>query len=143
MKVPLRHALPALLACALCTLGAAPARTPPAPGTPRPVGPTGIVLPAADPMATEMQRELERGQREYAALFQRLALAHGEDEAFGIQEDMRQQRTGMQVALLRIQAAYARRAGRNVLAAQLERAVEALIAAEPKAPAGPDGHARM
>ena len=105
--------------------------------TSRPTGPTGVVLPAADPMAVELQREIERSQRDYAALFQRLSLARAESEAFEIQEDMRQQRTELQISLLRIQAAYARRAGRNAFAAQLERAIEALIA--PDSPrSGPD-----
>jgi hypothetical protein len=127
----------------LCSLGSSPSRTrgaagPPA-ATPRPVGPTGIALPAADPMTTELQRELERGQRDYAALFQRLALSHDEAEAFEIQDDMRQQRVGLQIALLRIHAAYARRAGRHAFADQLEQAIRALIGAEPAPPAGPEG----
>ena len=121
----------------------APARTSPAAATPRPVGPTGVVLPAADPMAAEMQREIERSQREYAALFQRLSLARAESEALGIEEDMRQERVGLQIGLLRIQAAYARRAGRNAFADQLERAVTALIAADPPKPSGPDGQRRL
>jgi hypothetical protein len=130
------------------TAVAAPARSP-APTTParaarsatrsaeaaRPVGPTGVVLPAADPMAVEMQREIERSQHEYAALFQRLSLAQAESEAFEIQEDMRQERTSLQIGLLRIQAAYARRAGRNAFADQLERAIAALVA--PDAPPAP------
>lgn len=97
-------------------------------GASRPVGPTAVVLPEADPMATEMQAELERGQREYAELFRRLATARSEGEAFEVQADMRQVRTGMQVALLRIQAAYARRAGRERLALQLERTIAELVA---------------
>jgi hypothetical protein len=103
----------------------------------RPVGPTGVLLPAADPMAAEMQRELERGQREYADLFRRLALSQSEDEAFGIEEDMRRQRVELQVSLLRIQAAYARRAGRNAFADQLELAIGALVTAPPAPPSGP------
>lgn len=101
-----------------------------APAGARPVGPTAIVLPAADPMATEMQAELERGQREYAGLFRRLATARSEAEAFAVQEEMREHRTGLQVALLRIQAAYARRAGRERLALQLERSIAELVAPE-------------
>jgi hypothetical protein len=107
----------------------------------RPVGPTGVLLPASDPMAAEMQRELEHGQRDYAELFRRLALAQNEDEAIGIEEDMRRQRVDLQVTLLRIQAAYARRAGRNAFAEQLDRAVGALTAAEPAPPSAPQpGH---
>ena len=109
----------------------------------RPVGPTGVVLPAADPMATELQRELERGQREYAALFQRLALAHGESEALEVEGDMRQQRVELQISLLRIQSAYARRAGRNGFADELERAISALIAAEPGPPSVPEGGRKL
>lgn len=112
-------------------------------GAARPVGPTGIVLPAADPMAAELQRELERGQRDYAALFQRLALAHNEREALEIEDDMRQQRVELQISLLRIQSAYARRAGRNGFAEQLERAIVALVAAEPAPPAGPEGGRKL
>ena len=135
----MRHPLLPIVLASLLTLGAAPVRTPvvpavPAAPMPRAVGPTGIVLPAADPMAAEMLRELERGQRDYAALFQRLALAHDETEALAIEQDMRQQRVGLQIALLRIQSAYARRAGRNAFADQLERAVAALVAAEPAPP---------
>ena len=40
---------------------------------------------------------------------------------------MRQSRTGLQIELLRIQAAYARRAGREELAYEFDRTVEALI----------------
>jgi hypothetical protein len=137
-----RPPLLAFLACALLTLGGAPARqrqVSAEPPRPRPVGPTGVVLPAFDPMAAEMQRELERSQREYAGLYQRLAEARDETEAFAIQEQMRQQRTALQISLLRIQAAYARRAGRNALAAQLDRAVAALIEADPPARSAPDG----
>ena len=121
----------------------APARTSPAAATPRPVGPTGVVLPAADPMAVEMQREIERSQREYAALFQRLSLARAESEALEIEEDMRQERVGLQIGLLRIQSAYARRAGRNSFADQLELAIAALVAGDPPRPAAPDGQRRL
>lgn len=106
------------------------------------MGPTGVVLPAAEPMATEMQREIERGQREYAALFQRPG--HGARRARGAGDgQMRQQRVELQIVLLRIQAAYARRAGRNAFADQLERAIPLLIAADPPRPAGPDGQRRL
>lgn len=93
----------------------------------RPVGPTGVVLPAADPMAADLQRAIERNQREYAALFSQLSQARDEREAFAIQDEMRQSRTGLQIELLRIQAAYARRAGREELAYEFDRTVEALI----------------
>lgn len=93
----------------------------------RPVGPTGIVLPAVDPMAADLQRAIERNQREYAALFSQLSQARDEREAFAIQDEMRQSRTGLQIELLRIQAAYARRAGREELAYEFDRTVEALI----------------
>jgi len=140
--MPVRPSLVAFLACALLTLGGAPARERLAqagPGRPRPVGPTGVVLPPADPMAVELQREIERSQRDYAALYQRLAQAKGESDAFAIQDEMRQRRTELQVTLLRIQAAYARRAGRNALAAQLDRAVSALIEADPPARSASEG----
>jgi propanediol dehydratase small subunit len=133
----------AATAAAAASHAAAPAANAPAPAAARAVGPTGIVLPAADPMAAEMQREIERSQREYAALFQRLSLARAESEALAIEEDMRQERVGLQIGLLRIQAAYARRAGRNAFADQLERAVTALIAADPPKPSGPDGQRRL
>ena len=95
--------------------------------TARPVGPTGVVLPAADPMAADLLRAIERNQREYAALFSQLSQARDEREAFAIQEEMRQSRTGLQIELLRIQAAYARRAGREELAYEFDRTVDALI----------------
>jgi propanediol dehydratase small subunit len=41
---------------------------------------------------------------------------------------MRQNRVGLEVALLRIQAAYARRAGRERFAVQLELAIAELVA---------------
>lgn len=126
---PLAHSsLFVLAVVALVLVARAFAAVPPAA---RPVGPTGIVLPAADPMATELQAELERGQHDYAALFRQLATARSETEAFEVQEAMRQQRTGVQVALLRIQAAYAHREGRERLAAQLERAIAELVAPGP------------
>ena len=106
--------------------GAAAQSTP----APRPVGPTGVVLPPTDPMASEMQREIDRQRAEYARLFTQLAQAHGETEAFAVQEELRQSQVALQVSLLRIQSAYARRAGRERLAWQLERAVEELITPE-------------
>ena len=133
-----------LTLAAVLALGAATARTPEPHALPaaRPVGPTGIVLPAADPMSVELMRELERGQREYGALFQRLALAHDEGEALAIEDDMRQQRVGLQIALLHIQSAYARREGRDAFADQLERAIAALVAANPAHPAAGDPRAK-
>lgn len=136
MKTGFRLVLAALAAVALVTVVRALAE-PAAPA--RPVGPTAVVLPPADPLAAELQAELERGQREYAELFRRLATARSEADAFAVQDEMRQARTGLQVALLRIQAAYARRAGRERLAAQLERAIAELVAPEHAArPAAPE-----
>ncbi len=138
MNTPIRLAVLAFVLLVLVTV----ARVLAEPGTAaHPVGPTAIVLPTADPMASEMQAVLERGQREYAGLYRRLATAANESEAFAVQEDMRQQRIGVQVELLRIQAAYAHRAGRERLAAQLERAVAELVAPEGAArtPAGQRG----
>lgn len=106
--------------------GAAAQSTP----APRPVGPTGVVLPPTDPMASEMQREIDWQRTEYARLFTQLAQARGETEAFAVQEELRQSQVALQVSLLRIQSAYARRAGRERLAWQLERAVEELITPE-------------
>jgi propanediol dehydratase small subunit len=146
MRLSARIATALLLAAtaaAAASRAPAPPANAPAPAAARAVGPTGIVLPAADPMAAEMQREIERSQREYAALFQRLSLARAESEALAIEEDMRQERVGLQIGLLRIQAAYARRAGRNAFADQLERAVTALIAADPPKPSGPDGQRQL
>lgn len=96
----------------------------------RPVGPTGVVLPPSDPMASEMQREIDRQRTDYARLFAQLAQAHSQTEAFATQEELRQSQVALQVALLRIQSAYARRAGRERLAWQLERAIEELITPE-------------
>lgn len=58
---------------------------------------------------------------------------------------MQQQRVALQVGLLRIQAAYARRAGRERLAAQLERSIAELVAPPVPAPApeGAPGSARL
>lgn len=114
-----------------------------APAAPRPVGPTGVVLPPSDPLALEMQRELERAQQVYAESFRRLAGARDDAEAFAVEEDMRQQRVEMQVTLLRIQSGYARRAGRNAYADALERAITALIAADPPHPAAPGARGGM
>lgn len=114
-----------------------------APAGPRAVGPTGVVLPAADPMATEMQAEIERSQRSYAALFARLARARSEAEAFEVQEEMREQRTALQVELLRIQAAHARRAGRERLALQLELTIAELVAPEGARRSAPAGRDRL
>ena len=100
------------------------------PPIPRPVGPTGVVLPPSDPMASEMQRVIDRHLTEYARLFTQLAQARKESEAFAVQEDLRQTQVALQVSLLRIQSAYARRAGRERLAWQLERAIEELITPE-------------
>lgn len=119
----------ALLLLALGVTCLAFAQAPPASpvAVARPVGPTGVVLPAADPMAADLQRAIERNQREYAALFSQLSQARDEREAFAIQDEMRQSRTGLQIELLRIQAAYARRAGREELAYEFDRTVDALI----------------
>lgn len=109
------------------TLRGAGAQSTPAP---RPVGPTGVVLPPSDPMASEMHREIDRQHKDYARLFAQLTQAHGETEAFAVQEELRQSQVALQVALLRIQSAYARRAGRERLAWQLERAIEELVTPE-------------
>ncbi|MBI5168588.1 MAG: hypothetical protein HZA61_03780 [Candidatus Eisenbacteria bacterium] len=130
MHLRLALAVSLTLVAALATPAGAPsAGAPPtsAAALARPVGPTGVVLPAADPMAADLQRAIERNQREYAALFGQLARARDEREAFAIQDEMRQSRTGLQIELLRIQAAYARRAGREELAYEFDRTVEALI----------------
>lgn len=100
----------------------------PSPSTPRAVGPTQVVLPAQDPMAAEMQREIELWQVTYGALFRRLATARSEKEAFECQEDMAQQRVALQVTLLQIQSAYARRAHRERFAAQLDELIAELVA---------------
>lgn len=109
------------------TLRGAAAQTAPAL---RAVGPTGVMLPPSDPMASEMQREIDLQRTDYARLFAQLAQAHSETEAFATQEALRQSQVALQVALLRIQSAYARRAGRERLAWQLERAIEELITPE-------------
>jgi hypothetical protein len=108
-----------------------------------PVGPTAVVLPASDPMAAEMQAALERSQRDYGALYRRLATARGEAEAFVVQDEMRQQRVALQVELLRIQSAYAHRAGRERLAAQFERAIAELVAPEGARRAPPRANGEM
>ena len=97
---------------------------------PRPDAPTGVVLPPTDPMASEMQREIDRQRAEYARLFTQLAQARGESEAFAVQEELRQSQVALQVSLLRIQPPYARRRGRDRLAWQLERGAEELITPE-------------
>lgn len=109
------------------TLRGAAAQSTPAP---RPVGPTGVMLPPTDPMVSEMQREIDHQRTDYARLFTQLTQAHGETEAFAVQEELRQSQVALQVALLRIQSAHARRAGRERLAWQLERAIEELISPE-------------
>lgn len=116
----------ALLLCVSSGRAAAPA-----PAIPRPVGPTQVVLPAQDPMAAEMQREIELWQQSYAAIFHRLVTARSEKEAFEVQEDMQQQRVALQVALLQIQSAYAHRARRERFAAQLDELIAELVARPP------------
>ncbi len=130
MHLRFAFAVAATLLVGLATPPDAPsAGAPPASATSlaKPVGPTGVLLPAADPMAADLQRALERNQREYAALFAQLAHARDEREAFAIQDEMRASRTGLQIELLRIQAVYARRAGREDIAYEFDRTVEALI----------------
>jgi hypothetical protein len=102
----------------------------PEPASPRPTGPTGIVLSQQDPLAAEMQHELDRQREDYARLITRLTQARSESEGFAIQEELRQSQVAFQVALLRIQAAHARRAGRERLAWQFERAIDELITPE-------------
>lgn len=106
------------------------AGAPSTPTTPEPVGPTGAVLPATDPMAAELQRAIERHSREYAALHRQLLQARDEREAFAIQRELRADRTALQVELLRIQASWSRRAGREDLAYEFERTIEALVRPE-------------
>ena len=127
MNAPIRLAVLAFALLVLVTV----ARVLADPGTvAHPVGPTAVVLPVADPMASELQAVLERSQREYAGLYRRLATAANESEAFAVQDEMREHRVALQVECLRIQAAYARRAGRERLAAQLERTIAELVAPE-------------
>lgn len=96
----------------------------------RPTGPTGIVLSQQDPMAAEMQHEIDRQREDYARLITRLTRARSESEAFEVQEELRQSQVAFQVALLRIQAAHARRDGRERLAWQFERTIDELITPE-------------
>lgn len=102
----------------------------PTPRAPRPVGPTGIALPAADPLAHELGQQIERHEGEYASGIARLAQARTPSDAFAAQEALRQSQVELQVALLRIHAAHARRAGRERFAWALDRAVDELITPE-------------
>ncbi len=104
--------------------------TPNTPIIARPTGPTGVMLPNMDPMASELQREIEHQRADYTRLITALAQARSEREAFAVQEELRQNQVALQVALLRIQASYARRAGRERLAWQFERTIDELITPE-------------
>ncbi len=127
------------LAGLLASPAAAPAAAPPqSAAAGRPLGPTGVVLPAADPMTSELQRAIEAQQRDYASLLAQLASARNESDAFAIQTQIQQRQIGLQVDLLRIQAAYARRAGHDRLAWQLERTIEALITPDAPKPRAND-----
>lgn len=126
--------LGALLVGASLLPGGTPSAGAPGAAEPaQPTGPTHVLLPATDPMAADLQRAIERHSREYAALFGQLSRAHDEHEAFAIQRELRANRTSLQIELLRIQAAYARRAGREDLAWEFDRTVEALVRPEPRA----------
>lgn len=114
------------IALSLC-VSSGQAAPPASPGAPQAVGPTRIALAAQDPMAAEMQREIELWQVSYAALFHRLATARSEKEAFEYQQDMAQHRVALQVTLLQIQSAYARRAHRERFAAQLDELIAELV----------------
>ncbi|MFN8588429.1 MAG: hypothetical protein U0704_11600 [Candidatus Eisenbacteria bacterium] len=122
-----------LLGALVSPAGVPSAGTPPAPPVLAPAGPTGVLVAAADPLATDLQRAIERHAREYAALHRQLVQAREEREAFAIQRELRANRTSLQVEMLRIQAAYARRAGREDLAWEFERTIEALVRPEPRA----------
>ncbi len=122
-----------LLGASVPQAGAPVAGAPSTPSPPTPSGPTGVLLPEADPMAAELQRVIVRHQREYAALHAQLVRARDEHEAFAIQRELRANRTALQVEMLRLQAAYARRAGREDLAYEFERTIEALVRPEPGA----------
>lgn len=133
----------AFTALALAGLLASPAEAPAAapPQTAaasHPVGPTGVVLPATDPMASELRRAIESQQRDYASLLAQLASARSEPDAFAIQAQIQQRQVGLQVDLLRIQAAYARRAGHDRLAWQLDRTIETLITPDAPKPRAND-----
>lgn len=106
--------------CALQSPTSRAARVPDAGAGARPV-------PAADPMTAELQRAIEAPQRDDASLLAQLAQAKSEADAFAIQTQIQQRQVGLQVDVLRIQAACARRAGRDRLAWQLDRTIDARI----------------
>ena len=92
--------------------------------------PAPTLTPAkpANPMVTEMRAVLETERVQFANLFARFRVAPDGAAALAVQREIEQLKVGTEISLLRIQADYARRAGRISQAAELEKVITELQA---------------
>jgi hypothetical protein len=104
-----------------------PDRLPPAVQAPAPAA-TVAPAPRAHAMAAEMLAVIEAERGELAKLFARFRAAPDAATALAVQREIEQLKSGTEISLLRIQAGYARRAGRSAQAAELEKVIAELQA---------------
>lgn len=126
---------------ALVLAAPSPAETPSGsatrPATVAPVEPAAAVadtLPAArhpSPMMLEVRAALERERERTETLRARLRERPGGQEALALQREIERVKLDTEVAILRIQAGAARKAGRTAQAERLEAAAADLLAPPP------------
>jgi hypothetical protein len=121
---PHSHSLPVLfLGFLLCAAPSAPGHAAEVPAPPAPEV-ASIVKPGA--MMTEIRALVADERRSLASLNQRFHRTTDQAAALTLQREIAQLKLGTELALLRVQARYARAEGRLSVAAHLENAIREL-----------------
>jgi len=98
------------------------------------------------PMVAEMRAVLETERVEFRNLFARFRAAPDATAALAVQREIEQLKLSTEISLLRIQADYARRAGRAAQAAELEKVIAELqappVSVAPASRSGPEPTSR-
>ncbi len=109
---------------------------------PQPAATEAVVDTAAvrprrlSPMGLEMQQVMDKEKEALAGLQARFAAARDAAAALAVQREIERLKVETEVALLRIQAGYARRAGQLEAAQRIEAAIEGILnPVKPQAPA--------
>lgn len=108
----------------------------PAPTTPTVAAPdAALPAPALTPMQAEIAQLIASERAAVAQLQERLVAAKGTATALELHKQVQETKLNTQLAMLRIQARYARAEGREAVAEQLETAIRDMTT--PKAPGKP------
>lgn len=106
-----------------------------------PAEPLAGVKPVLSPMMLEMTAVMDAEQKQLGELTKRFKAAGSADAALAAQREIEQLKVGTEVKLLQIQAAYARREGRKLVADRIDAAIRELtdppLKLEPVARPGP------